>query len=116
MSEPRVPALLVVIGDQTVRLGMGRLLAEDLLRPPQALFGMAVFKEPAGGVVLKLNVARRGVQGSEDSGKLFLVARSRAHDLGLGQGFILPPQSPEDQTPEVMKLELLSVDREGPIE
>src|SRR4051812_33010581 len=95
-GESRVPLPLVVIGDQAVRLRVGRLLAEDLLGPPHGLFGMAVFEEPAGGVVLELHVAGGGVQGGEEPGEFFLIATEPGADLLFGPGLVLPPESTED--------------------
>ena len=49
---------LVIVGEQSVGLGMSRLISENFLGPAQALFRMTVLEELARGIILMVQVAR----------------------------------------------------------
>ena len=52
VGKPVASLLLVIVGEQAVGLRVSRLIAEDLLGSAQALLGMPMLEEPAGGIIL----------------------------------------------------------------
>ena len=90
---------------------MARLIAEDLLGPAQAFLGMPVLEEPAGGIVLVIQIARGPehlVQELPDV--LPFLAKPGGRFSNSGPGKRGTPQAGEHQASLIMDLRLTSVD------
>ena len=105
-----------MIGEQVIGLGVMRLLLEDLLGPAQALLGMAVIEQPAGGLVLE-GECRPGASMISASSFLICSLSSRAGGrVLLGPRLGRPSQPGQDQAPLVMDFRLAGVQLQGAVD
>src|SRR5208282_3989971 len=116
VGEPVASLLLVIVGEQAVGLGVSRLLAEDLLGPAQTLLGMPMLEEPAGSIILMVQVARGSQHLIQELLDVFAFRAKLGGRVLLGLGKGGAPQAGEHQAPLVMDLRLAAINAHGLVE